>query len=71
MDWGQKPLIVLREKKEKNKACILATHQDVLIFSLLKDIKNDYNQFHNIFRLLDILPNSPFTTSEMMGDYYL
>ena len=30
-----------------------------------------YNQFHNILRLLDVLPNIPFTTSETMGDYYL
>ena len=29
------------------------------------------NQFHNILRLFDVLPNFPFTTSEMMGDYYL
>ena len=28
----------------------------------------DYNQFHNILRLFDVLPNFPFTT---MGDYYL
>ena len=30
-----------------------------------------HNHFHNILRLLDVLPNFPFTTSEMMGDYYL
>ena len=30
-----------------------------------------YNQFHNILRLFDVLPNLPFTTSETMGDYYL
>ena len=30
-----------------------------------------YNYFHNIFRLLDVLPNFPFTTSETMGNYYL
>ena len=24
----------------------------------------DYNQFHNILRLLDALPNFPFTASE-------
>ena len=29
------------------------------------------NQFHSILRLLDVLPNFPLTTSEMMGDYYL
>ena len=27
--------------------------------------------FHNIFRLFDVLPNLPITTSETMGDYYL
>ena len=31
---------VLRKQK-KNKACFLALYQDVLIFSLLKDTKND------------------------------
>ena len=30
-----------------------------------------YNQLHNILRLLDVLPNFPFTTSETMVDYYL
>ena len=29
------------------------------------------NQFHNILRLFDVLPNFPFTTSETIGDYYL
>ena len=26
-----------------------------------------YNQFHNILRLFDVLPNFPFTTSETMA----
>ena len=26
-----------------------------------------YNHFHNILRLLDVLPNFPFTTSETMA----
>ena len=30
-----------------------------------------HNQFHNILRLLDVLPNFLFTTSETMGHYYL
>ena len=30
-----------------------------------------YNNFHNILRLFDVLPNFPFTTSETMGEYYL
>ena len=29
------------------------------------------NHFHNILRLFDILTNFAFTTSEMMGEYYL
>ena len=29
------------------------------------------NQFDNILRLFDVLPNSPFTTNENMWDYYL
>ena len=31
----------------------------------------NYNQFHNILRLFDVLPNFPFTASETTGDYYL
>ena len=27
-----------------------------------------YDQFHNILRRFDVLPNLPFTTSETMGD---
>ena len=30
-----------------------------------------YNQFHNILRLFNVLPNFPFTTSETVADYYL
>ena len=30
-----------------------------------------YNQFHNILRIFDDLPNFPFTTGETMCDYYL
>ena len=38
---------------------------------LLKYLKGaSYNQFHNVLRLVDVLPNFPFTTSETMGDYY-
>ena len=32
---------------------------------------SSYNLFHNILRLFGVLPNSPFSTSETMGDYYL
>ena len=34
-------------------------------------IKAFYNQFHNILRLADVLPNFPFTISETIHDYYL
>ena len=30
-----------------------------------------FNQFHNILRLFDVLPNFPFTASKTMCDYYL
>ena len=30
-----------------------------------------YNQFHNIWRLFDVLPNLPFTTSETTYNYHL
>ena len=29
-----------------------------------------YNDFHNILRLFDVLPNVSFTTSETMRNYY-
>ena len=28
------------------------------------------NVFHNILRLFDVLPNSPFTSREIVGVYY-
>ena len=34
-------------------------------------LNNTYNQFHNILRLFNVLPNFPFTTSETMCDYCL
>ena len=40
--------------------------------ALNKDIKTKENfadyHFHNILRLADILPNSPFTTDEICGN---
>ena len=40
-----------------------------------KDIKgkNNFadNHFHYMLRLSEVLPSFPFTTSKMMGDYYL
>ena len=45
---------------------------DLKIQSCQFKVKFDnYNQFHNILRLSDVIPNFPFTTSETMGDYYL
>ena len=45
------------------------------LYVLLNSIKNNYkancNQFHNILRLFDVLPNFLFTTSETMGHHYL
>ena len=38
------------------------------IYTLMKCI---FNQFHNILRLFDVLPNFPFTASKTMSDYYL
>ena len=46
-------------------------------FSIADHQKSDfrtlvnYNHFHNILRLFDVLPNLPFTTSETMRGYYL
>ena len=37
----------------------------------LKNEQTTYNDFHNILRLFDVLPNFPFTTSETLGGYYL
>ena len=30
-----------------------------------------YNQFPNILKIFDVLPNFPFTTSKTICDYYL
>ena len=38
-------------------------------FSQVRCLCN-YNQFHNILRLFDVLPSFPFTARETMGDYY-
>ena len=42
-----------------------------LQFVCLNPHTSGYNEFHNILRLFNVLPNFPFTTSETMGDYYL
>ena len=36
-----------------------------------RGVTTSYNQFHNILRLFDALPNFPFTTSETIGNYSL
>ena len=43
------------------------------VFAHKHRLKNkvNYNHFHNILRLFDVLPNCPFTTSETMDNYYL
>ena len=33
-------------------------------------ISESYNRAHNILKLVDVLPNVSFTTSEMKSDYY-
>ena len=45
---------------------MITCHRHVIISSYFL-----YNQFHNILRPFNVLPNFPFTTSEAMGDYYL
>ena len=39
--------------------------------SQIKMLWHFYNQFYNILKLLGVLLNFPFTTTETMGDYYL
>ena len=39
--------------------------------SVIINLITTHNQFHNILRLFDVLPNFPFATSETMEDYYL
>ena len=58
------------------KKCYLAV---ILVFIQFKPMYKTksfqnaptYNQFHNILRLFDVLPNFPFTTSETIVHYYL
>ena len=54
-------------------------HQQSYKYKLLHKVENiinenieqkrTYNQFHNILRLFDVLPNFLFTTNEKMRDY--
>ena len=46
--------------------------QDIInLIALITRSISDYNHYHNILRLFDVLKNFPFTTSKMMCDYYL
>ena len=68
------------QKKEKIKK-VLTDLQMILVKSkVIQQIDVDiviypgfktYNQFQNILRLFNVLPNFSFTTSETMGGYYL
>ena len=40
-------------------------------FRKSENVLSFHNHFHNILRLFDVLSNFPFTTSEMMREYYL
>ena len=42
-----------------------------IALSVINQFSHSYNHFHNILKLLYVLPNFPFTTSEMMRNYYL
>ena len=58
------------------EGCSEACSLDVCLTTsfVVCNVGNTYamcNEFHNILRLLDDLPNFLFTTSETMGDYYL
>ena len=52
-----------------SKHCCL--HYNISFKNLVPMLQKAYNHFHNILRLLDVLPNFLFTTSETMRDYYL
>ena len=41
------------------------------ILNLKNEAFTNYNHFHNVLRLFDVLRNFAFTTSETMRDYYL
>ena len=63
---------LISEKANKSKVSL---KKDITVqFEALRNVnifKKFYNHFHDILRLSDVLPNFPFTTSEMMRDYYL
>ena len=50
---------------------ILTIETMKLLRSTKSNITKNNNQFHNILRLFNNLPNFSFSTSETMGDYYL
>ena len=52
--------------------CVLYQRKKLMLIEIaLYSSLKTYNQFYNILRLFDVLPNFPFTTSETVGDYYL
>ena len=56
-------------QKQADQLEMFFAHQNS--FFLCLSLVITYNQFHNILRLFDVLPNFSFTTSATMGDYYL
>ena len=67
-DW-----IILTKQQDKVQI-FQKCFQNVQLFSInpikyLNVYADSYNQFHNILRLFDVLPNFPFSTSETMCDY--
>ena len=65
--WNQHPQICLTATFYQKKQKCLNLGQKAALFVYFLS----YNQFHNILRFFDVLPNFPFTTIETMADYYL
>ena len=67
----------LVHSKHRNTERIRQSIKSLLLSQLSRNIALwktfylTYNQFNNILRLFDVLPNFPFTTSQTMGDFYL
>ena len=65
--WNQHPQICLTATFYQKKQKCLNLGQKAALFVYFLS----YNQFHNILRFFDVLPNFPFTAIETMADYYL
>ena len=63
--------IVSRHSEEPERGRPAFGNKQIFGTSGLEGHKEIFNQFHNILRLSDVLPNFPFTTTETMCDYYL